>query len=112
MKSNKLKLVMSNLIIIFLLIACNQKVETEYLDANIAKEKLGEELDNPNSVFRQDDLMVTSIGIDEENNTLEVGLLVLNRKTEKKFKATFFEDILHHKEVKLKLVQQEPAVAQ
>ncbi|MFS0688785.1 hypothetical protein AB1K89_06045 [Sporosarcina sp. 179-K 8C2 HS] len=111
MKSNRLKMVLINLLFIALLIACNEKAATEYVDAIIAKEELSKELDNPNSMFRQGDLMVTSIGINEETNTLEVGLLVLNKETEKEFKATFFKDILHHKEVKLKLVQQEPAAA-
>lgn len=94
-----------------ILAACNEPKEIKPIDTQNAFNKLNEEIRPSNNRFEQNGIIITLVGFDENTDTLVVGLLELNKETEKIFKKIFFEEI-SKKNVKLKLVQSDRAVAQ
>lgn len=105
MKSSYFKLLIVCLLLL-LLTACNDKIEAEkeYMDAEPAASLLREYLEDHYDDLEKEGIIVTEFGPDELNNALQVDLLKLNKKIEKKFKKVLFEDVLHQ-EVRLRLEQ-------
>ncbi|MEK3936050.1 hypothetical protein MKY41_12040 [Sporosarcina sp. FSL W7-1349] len=78
MNSIKIKVLLVYLLSFLLLSACSEKVETEYVDAQKAAKLLSKYLDDPINEVKREGIVVTEIGIDEENNVLEVGFFELS----------------------------------
>ncbi|MBP2243199.1 hypothetical protein J2Z40_003787 [Cytobacillus eiseniae] len=110
MKKIKIKLLATLIIInLILTVGCSkeEREDKSTIDVKIAHDKLYEEVRKKENLFKQNDIEISSIWADEETNTLHVGLLELNNKTEKKFKNILFEKVLHGS-VKLNLFEEEP----
>ncbi|AXI00557.1 hypothetical protein DV702_12995 [Sporosarcina sp. PTS2304] len=95
-------------LLVLVLTACNEKTETEtekeYMDAVTAAKLLSEYNKSNRNELKMEGIIITMLGPDEINNVLEVDLLKVNKKIEKKFKKILFEDVLHQ-EVRLRLEQ-------
>lgn len=75
--------------------------------AKLAMDKVFEELSVPNNLFEQQKIFVSEMWVEEETDTLIVGLLVLNRKNEKEFKVIL--EKIFNQEVRIKFIQSDGA---
>ncbi|WP_066299188.1 hypothetical protein [Bacillus sp. FJAT-29937] len=110
MKNKKIKLITVSFILTLIFTVGCSKEEREDLitiDVKTAHDKLYEEVGEKDNLFEQNGIEISSMWADEETKTLHVGLLKLNKKTEKKFKTILFDEILHGS-VKLNLFEEEP----
>jgi len=107
MKNNKIKFMVALIIINLIFTVGCSKEERENkttIDVNTVHDKLYEEIVKKENLFKQNGIELSSIWADEESKTLHVGLLKLNKKTEKKFKTILFDKVLHGS-VKLHLLK-------
>ncbi|WHT47149.1 hypothetical protein QNH10_12865 [Sporosarcina thermotolerans] len=75
--------------------------------AKLAMDKVFEELSVPNNLFEQQKIFVSEMWVEEETDTLIVGLLVLNRKNEKEFKVIL--EKMYNQKVRIKFIQSDGA---
>ncbi|KAB2331591.1 hypothetical protein F7731_18640 [Cytobacillus depressus] len=110
MKNNKFKLFTACIIVNLIFTAgCSndEREDVTTIDVDIAHDKLLEEVVKKNNLLIQNGIELSSIWADEQTETLHVGLLKINKRTEKKFKTILFDEILQGS-VKLNLFQEEP----
>lgn len=86
--------------------------ENGLLDPEAAKEILEQELLNPLNIFEEKGITVTSIDVIESTGVLEIGLLELNSHIEREFTNLLINKLFEGYDVKIKLTQEDMAVAQ